>query len=254
MGAGHAHTLYHHGHSRVHRLAPEAKVAAAFASVVAIATTPREAVWAFGVYALVLAGVVAVAELPAGFVLRRLVVVLPFVAFAFAIPFVATGPEVELLGVRVSREGLWGAWNVLAKAFLGAATTIVLAGTTEETRILQGLQRLRVPATLTLIASFMLRYVTIVAEELRRMRTAMASRGYAPRWLGDTGPLASAAGVGFVRAYERGERVHAAMRSRGFTGTMPQLDTRVASRSEWLAVAGVVGLVAATAVTAAVVT
>jgi cobalt/nickel transport system permease protein len=254
VGAGHAHTLYRHGHSRVHRMAPEAKVAAAFLSVAAIATTPREAVGAFAVYAGVLAGVVALAELPAGFVLRRLVVVLPFVAFAFAIPFVATGPEVEVLGVALSREGLWGAWNVLAKALLGASTTIVLAGTTEETRILQGLQRLRIPATLTLIASFMLRYITIVAEEFRRTRTAMAARGYAPRWLGDAGPVASAAGAGFVRAYERGERVHAAMASRGFTGTMPELDTRVATRAEWLGAGAVAALVVATAVTAAVVT
>lgn len=254
MGAGHAHTLYRHGHSRVHGMAPEAKLAAAFVSVVAVATTPREAVWAFGLYALVLAVVVRAAELPARFVVRRLAVIVPFVAFAFLIPFIAGGEQVRVAGVELSREGLWGAWNVLAKAVLGASASIVVAGTTEEPRILTGLERLRVPRTLTLIAAFMLRYLTVIADELRRTRTAMQSRGYAPRWLWEAAPVASAAGVVFVRSYERGERVHAAMLSRGFTGTMPALDTRAASRGDWVRGALVATVAVATAVVAAVTT
>jgi cobalt/nickel transport system permease protein len=243
VGAGHAHTLYRHGHSRVHRMAPEAKIAAAFAFVLAVAITPREALVAFAVHALVLITILRWSELPPRFVLARLVIVLPFVLFAFLVPFIAGGPRIEILGVPLSRDGLWGTWNVLAKAGLGATVSIVLAGTTEEPRLLKGLERLRVPVTITLIASFMLRYLVLVATELRRMRTGMAARGYAPRWLWEARPVATAAGALFVRSYERGERVHAAMRSRGFTGVMPELDTRVASRADWLA-AGSVGAVA----------
>jgi cobalt/nickel transport system permease protein len=51
MGAGHAHALYVHEHSPIHRLAPEAKLVAAFLFVFAVAVTSREAVWAFLVYA-----------------------------------------------------------------------------------------------------------------------------------------------------------------------------------------------------------
>ncbi|MBW3620753.1 MAG: cobalt ECF transporter T component CbiQ [Actinobacteria bacterium] len=254
MGAGHAHALYQHGHSTVHRMGPEAKLAAGFASVVAIATTPREAVWAFALHAAVLAAVVTAAELPPRFVLRRLAIVLPFVAFAFTIPFVAGGEEVTVLGVGLSRDGLWGTWNVLAKAVLGASVSIVVAGTTEEARIFKGLERLRVPVAITLIATFMLRYLTLIADELRRTRVAMRARGYAPRWLWEARPVASAAGAVFVRSYERGERVHAAMLARGFTGTMPELDTRTATRADWLRGATVAGVVAATALAAAVTT
>ncbi|MBW3659076.1 MAG: cobalt ECF transporter T component CbiQ [Actinobacteria bacterium] len=235
-------------------MAPQAKLAAAFVSVVAVATTPREAVWAFALHAGVLAVVVAAAELPLGFVLRRLLVIVPFVGVALLIPFVAGGEQVEVLGVGLSREGLWGAWNVLAKAGLGASISIVVAGTTEEARILEGLERLRVPTTLTLIAGFMLRYLVLIAEELRRARTAMLARGWVPRWLGDARPAASAAGVVFVRSYERGERVHAAMLSRGFTGTMPELDTHVTSGTDWVLGMGVATAAAATAVVAVVTT
>ncbi len=239
MGAGHAHPLHHHGHSRVHHLAPEAKVAAAFATTVAIAITPREALWAFAIHAAVLAGVVATARLPLRFVLARLTVVLPFVTFALFLPFVAGGEQVEVFGLEVARDGLWAMGNVLTKATLGATVSIVLAGTTESSRILMGLERLRVPAALTTIATFMLRYLELIADEIGRVRTAMAARGYAPRWLWQARPMASAAGALFIRSYERGERVHAAMAARGFTGTMPDLGIRRAGPAEWFMAATV---------------
>ena len=57
MGAGHAHKLYRHGHSPVHDLPPHCKLAAVFCFVVVVVSTPREAVWAFALYAVLLAAV-----------------------------------------------------------------------------------------------------------------------------------------------------------------------------------------------------
>ena len=239
MGAGHAHPLYVHGHSRVHRLAPEVKVAGAFVFVFAVAVTPRAAVWAFAVDAILLVMVAALSGIGPRFVLARLTVVVPFVAFAFVIPFIGTGERVDLFGISLSRDGLWAMWNVLAKAGLGATTSILLASTTEIPRLLTGMTRLRVPSVLTMIASFMVRYLELLAGEVRRMRIAMASRGYAPRWLWQARPVATSAGALFIRSYERGERVHAAMLSRGYTGVMPPLDERRATTREWAAAATV---------------
>ena len=95
MGAGHAHPLYVHGHSRVHQLAPEVKVAGAVAFVFAVAVTPREAVWAFAVHAAVLAGTIACSGVRGRFIASRLTVIVPFVAFALFIPFVATGERIR---------------------------------------------------------------------------------------------------------------------------------------------------------------
>jgi len=252
MGAGHTHPLYVHGHSRVHRLAPEVKIAGAVAFVFAVAVTPRQAVWAFCVHAAMLLTVVALSGIPARFVLARLTVILPFVAFALLIPFVGTGERIDVLGVSVSREGLWATWNVVAKAGLGATVSIVLAGTTEIPRLLTGMSRLRVPAALTMIASFMVRYLEVLVGEVRRVRIAMASRAYAPRWLWQARPVAASAGALFIRSYERGERVHAAMLSRGYTGVMPPIDERHATTREWATVATVPAIAWMVAVTALV--
>ena len=50
------------------------------------------------------------------------------------------------------------------------------------------------------------------------MRRARLSRGHDPRFLWQVGATARGVGALFVRSYERGERVHLAMLSRGFDG------------------------------------
>ena len=83
---------------------------------------------------------------------------------------------------------------------------------------MKGLARLRVPPVFVSIMSFMVRYMELMADSLARMRTAMTARGYDPRWLWQAKPIASSAGALFVRSYERGERIHAAMVARGIRG------------------------------------
>ncbi|MFE9248751.1 cobalt ECF transporter T component CbiQ [Streptomyces sp. NPDC007088] len=233
MGAGHAHRLYRHGHSPVHRLPPHCKLAAVLAFVIVVVSTPREAVWAFGLYALLLAGVARLARVPAGFLLKRLLIEVPFVAFAVLLPFVARGPHTEFLGLSLSVNGLWGAFNVLAKGTLGVAASVLLASTTELRELLLGLQRLRLPPMLVQIASFMIRYGDVIADEMRRMRIARESRGFEARGVRHWGVLAASAGALFIRSYERGERVHLAMMSRGYSGSMPVIDDVTASRAQW---------------------
>ncbi|MER7462956.1 cobalt ECF transporter T component CbiQ [Streptomyces sp. NPDC097981] len=233
MGAGHAHRLYRHGHSPVHALPPHCKLAAAFGFVVVVVSTPREAVWAFGLYAVLVAAVTAAARIPAGFLLRRLLIEVPFVAFALLMPFVAQGERVEALGMQLSVSGLWGAWNVLAKGTLGVAASVLLASTTELRALLLGLQRLKLPPLLVQIASFMIRYGDVITDELRRMSVARRSRGFEASGIRHWGVLAKTAGALFIRSYERGERVHLAMVSRGYAGSMPVIDDVAATPTEW---------------------
>ena len=223
-------------------MAPEAKIVGALVLVACIALTPREAIWAFAAYATLIAVLVVISRVSPGFLFLRLVAVAPFVLFALFIPFIASGERTEIWGVPVSVDGLWGAWNVLAKALLGASVSIVLTATTEVADILRGTGVLRVPALFTSIAMFMIRYLELIVDELGRMRVAMASRGFEPRWLPQARPIANSAGALFVRSYERGERVHSAMLARGFTGTMPTLGHRRARPAEWLSVASIIAV------------
>lgn len=233
MGAGHVHPLYLDHVSPVHRLAPEVKITATVLFTVAVVVTPREAFWAFGGYAVVLAGVAAVAGVRAGWLLKRSLIELPFVALAVLLPFLATGEHLSVGGVHLSIDGLYGGWNILAKGTLGVLASLLLAATTTMRDLILGLDRLRCPHIITQIATFMLRYLDVLAAEARRMRIARLSRGDDPRFLWQLRGYAAGIGALFLRSFERGERVYLAMVSRGYAGRMP-----AALRAEGAATAG----------------
>jgi cobalt/nickel transport system permease protein len=250
MATGHSHPLYLPGTSPLHRAPPQCKVAASLLFVLAVVATPREAFWAYGVYALILIGLARIGQVPLPTLARRLVIELPFLLFAFFLPLVGQGERVEVLGVALAREGLWAAWNILAKGTLGVAASVILASTTPVPELLRGLERLRLPKVFTTIAGFMVRYADVIADEVRRMRIARISRGHDPRWIWQARAVAATAGTMFIRSYERGERVYLAMVSRGYDGSMPVLQELAASRREWLAALTVPAAAALVAVTA----
>ncbi|MGH4024848.1 MAG: cobalt ECF transporter T component CbiQ [Pseudonocardiaceae bacterium] len=234
MGAGHPHPLYLAGDSPVHRLAPQVKVLAAFLAVCCVVAIPREAFWAFGAYLLVLTAVWMVAAIPPGWIARRSLIEAPFVVLAVLLPFAEGGQRVQVAGMSLSVAGMLAGWNIIVKGTLGVLTSLTLAATTSPRDLLLGLQRLRVPSTITTIATLMLRYLEVLIGEARRMRIARISRGHDPRLLWQAGATARGAGSLFLRSYERGERVHLAMLSRGWSGRMPALQEQAPHRREWL--------------------
>jgi len=211
------------GGSLVHRLDARAKILGFIGFTVVVVTTPARAVWAFVLYAVVLAFLIGLARLPLMYVLKRALVVVPFVlVVAIFLPFFhkAGAGGYSLGGMRVSGEGLLVLWNAGAKAVLGVLSMIVLGSTTTFPDMVSGFERLRAPKVFILIVSFMYRYSFVFVEELRRMQRAMASRNYRARWLWNVPTLGHMLSALFLRSYGRGERVYVAMLSRGYEGTV----------------------------------
>jgi cobalt/nickel transport system permease protein len=221
MGAGHGHKLHYHGHSPVHRAPAHLKIAALLGFMITVVATPREWYPVFGVYLAVILGVIVLSGVPLGYIAKRMVVEVPFIVFALLMPFVATGPRVDVLGLGLSEAGLLAAWGLLAKGTLGVMASLTLASTTEPRDLLVGLERLRVPAQLVQIIGFMIRYLDVVMDEMRRMRIARESRGFQGGGVRSWPVAARTAGALFIRSYERGERVHLAMLSRGYQSAAP---------------------------------
>ena len=231
-------------------MAPQVKIAISFGALVAIVSTPREAMWAFAIYGVGIAIVAAVAGVTPGYALRRLSVEVPFLILAAMLPIFGGSPTVEILGVDLSIAGMWDAWNIVAKATLGLLIATILGATTDVTQLLSGLDGLRMPTVVTAIAGFMVRYLDVISGDWTRMRIAMASRGHDPRWFTQIGPYARTVGVVFLRTYERGERIYLAMASRGYAGRMPEATQPATPAVQWIVGIGFVGafwLVATTA-------
>ena len=226
--------LYVHRHTPVHLLAAEVKIVALVAFVFVVVATPVQQVWAFLAYAAILVAIAGLAHLPFRTVAPRLVVEVPFLLFAAAMPFFGPDPQLQVGPLSLSVPGLWAAWGIVAKGTIGVLGAVILAATTPTRDLIGGLRALHVPAPLVQIASFMLRYVHVVGAEMGRMRVARESRGFQARGIGSWPVLGQSAGALFIRSYERGERVHLAMLSRGYSGSMPILDDLHTPRRQWL--------------------
>ncbi len=233
MGSGHSAHLHVAGNTLLHRLPPHVKLVGLLGFVLATVSVPNEArvllVAALGLAVVLLLST----RVPARHVLPRLAVETPFAVFALVLPFVAVGPEVELGPVSVSEAGLVAAVALLLKGTTGVVSAVAFAVTTEPRDLVRALQHLRVPDPLVTIASFMVRYVEVVADQLRRMRVARESRGFRARSVRAWPALASSTGALFIRSYERGERVHLAMLSRGYRGRMPVTAPLSGTAAQW---------------------
>jgi cobalt ECF transporter T component CbiQ/cobalamin biosynthesis protein CbiM len=234
-GAAHVHPLHLHHDSVVHALAPSVKIVAVVLFTIIVVITPRTEFLAFAGYAALLAVIAVMARVPALWLAKRATIELPFVLLAVALPFAGHGERVVWMGMSLSIDGLYGAWNIFVKGTLGVLASLLLAATTTTRDLVLGLEQLHTPRVFTQIATFMLRYVDILIDDARRMRIARLSRGYDPRFLWQLKAFAVGVGALFLRAFERGERVYLAMISRGYSGVLPAAEGRGATVAQWAA-------------------
>jgi len=178
---------------------------------------------------------------------RAAVIALPFTLAAFPLIFTvqeqiiatfALGP----LTLTVSAEGLRRFLTITTGSWLSVQVALLLAFTTPFHDLVDGLRELHLPRILISIISFMYRYLAVLADEGSRMLRARDARsaggdgrsGGSIRWRATvTGRMV---GSLFLRAYERSERIYAAMQARGFEGEFRHLRARALHRSElgWL--------------------
>lgn len=212
--------------SLIHRLDPRTKLVTTFAFLLAVNLTPIERWPAFVLYFVLIAVVIGLSKLPILFVLKRSLVIIPFVFFIaiFNLFFKQGEPMAgfDLFGwhLSISREGLDIFLSVMAKAYLSILALILLSSSTALPRLLKGLEQLGLPRVMVMILSFMYRYLFVLADEVLRMKQARDSRNFGGRRIGQIKTVGNMLGTLFIRSYERAERVYAAMLARGFEGRM----------------------------------
>lgn len=226
--------LDHHSQteSPIHHLDARAKIIVFFTFILIGVSSPPTSFLLFGLLALGLIIIAALARLPLGHLLKKVLVVLPFLfVVALSIPFmqkeaVGGGYNLGLGGLSISRNGLWILWNVVIKSFLGVFSIILLSSTTSFPQLISGMERLGSPRIFTMITSFMYRYSFILIDEMLRMKRARDSRCFGGRWFWQTKVIGHMIGTLFLRSFHRGERIYLAMLSRGYHGTMPETKAR----------------------------
>ena len=197
---------------------------------------------AFVAFFLLLVAAALASKIPLLLLFKRALIEIPFIFFAILMPFFGTGEKFEIAGIELYREGLLAGTSIVVKGTLGVFAAVILSTTTTAREILRGLERLKLPAVMVQIASFMLRYVNVISDEMERMKVARESRGFVATGIKHWKVLATSAAALFIRSYERGERVHLAMLSRGFDGNLPSLDNNKATQRQWFTALSLPGL------------
>jgi cobalt/nickel transport system permease protein len=208
---------YSEGDGPLHRLDARAKLAATLAFVVLVVATPVGWWRPLAVEVLVLALVVGLSGVPPRELLRRWLGFFVLVGF-LALMVAPSHPRRAELGLAVVLL------TILAKNSLAFLATLVLVNVTPFRKLLVAMRRLGMPLVLVATLQFMYRYLHVLADELDRMVKARRARTFRRSGRLDWGLLTGLIGVLFLRAFERGERVHAAMVARGWDGTIRTLD------------------------------
>jgi cobalt/nickel transport system permease protein len=236
---------YSHLNSPVHRRDPRLKFLLSLLFIIAVVLTPAGSWLTFAAYFGMLAAVFAISRLPLGYVLKRSLVILPFVLL-LGIINLFTRPGAELLGfdlggwhLSVTDGGLIFIGTLLARSWLSVLSLILLTSTTALPALLKGIERLGAPKVLVMIMSFMYRYLFLLIDEVLRMKQARDSRSVGnPTTSFQAKTVGSMIGSLFIRSYERGERVYAAMAARGFEGRSRTLNELAIDRTDVVAGAG----------------
>ena len=234
--------LYLHRHSVTHSLPAHVKIMTVLAFISVSVSTPITRWPAFVAFFLLLVAAALASKIPLLLLFKRALIEIPFIFFAILMPLFGTGEKFEIAGIELYREGLLAGTSIVVKGPLGVLAAVILSTTTTAREILRGLERLKLPAVMVQIASFMLRYVNVISDEMERMKVARESRGFVATGIKHWKVLATSAAALFIRSYERGERVHLAMLSRGFDGNLPSLDNNKATQRQWATALSLPGL------------
>lgn len=234
------------------RTVPTARVLALAVLAAGTATLPLGAWVHLAALAVLVAGLAAVARLPARLVVIRLGGPFVFVLLASAalLVLVPGEPLWQLGPVGVSEAGLERFGFVLGRASVALAAAVILVSTTSFPELLHALRQLRLPAVVITALGLGYRLLYLLVDEIERLQRAARSRnaegGAASRRRVLVGIGASA----MARAFSRGERTHRAMLARGFAGDLPSLAPQrwdVRSAALLVALSGTVAAVAVAA-------
>ena len=233
------------GDSPLHRADPRLKFIATIATILTISLLPVGAFVALAILWVVLIVASTIAGLGPWRLSRGAFVAAPFLLAAVPIVFTAGGEPIAHVGpLEISAVGLVIFATVATKSWVSVQAALLLTYTTPFHDLIDALRDLRLPRILVAIIGFMYRYLAVLGDEASRMmrarsaRSAAAAEGAHRPGLGwrarVTGQMV---GSLFLRAYERSERIYAAMQARGFDGTFRHLASRSISARSWLALA-----------------
>ncbi|MCL1810337.1 MAG: cobalt ECF transporter T component CbiQ [Clostridiales bacterium] len=204
------------GQTAVHRLHPLTKLLSAIAVIVLVVSFGRYDFSRLAPYMFYPFVMMALAELPYKLLLSRVLIALPFCLFAGLSNAVLDRAAAFSIGGFSVSFGMLSLATILLKMYLCVMAALILVATTPFFELTAQLRRLHAPMVFVMIFETTFRYISVLLEEAHSMATAYKLRSGNKKAL-EMRHMGSFAGHLFIRGFDRAERVHAAMRCRGYS-------------------------------------
>lgn len=206
--------------SALHRIDPRAKIIVTFAFLATVVSVDRYDIAALLPFFLFPAITIRMADLPAGYLLKRTCLVLPFIVMIGI--FNPLFDKAPLLAVGdVTFSGGWLSFiSIILRGFLTVLAALTLAASTGFHRICLALRQLGIPAVFTDQLLFLHRYLFVLMEEASRLVRARSQRSFGRKGLG-LQAWGSMTGHLLIRTLDRAHRIHLALLARGYSGEFP---------------------------------
>lgn len=208
----------------VHRLDPRAKLVTTAVFLVAVMSFGRYELFGIVPFFLYPMAMMGAGNLPTRHLLKRIGVVIPFVALVGIFNPLLDRAIVMKLGPL----GISGGWvsflSIVLRCVLTVWAVMILVATTGFHTMCSGLGRMGVPNVFVVPLLLVHRYLFVLIDEASRMARARALRSFSKKGPG-LRVWSSLGGHLLLRTMDRAHRVQRAMLSRGFSG-----EVRVAHR------------------------
>ncbi len=201
----------------VHRLDPRIKLVTTIVFVFMVVSFPKYELSKLIPFFIFPVFMGAAGGIPAGFILKKLLFVSPFVlCVAIFNPVFDTAAMYNLYGIEIS-----GGWvsciSITIRFILTISAALLLVATTSFPGVCRALERLYVPKVFVVQLFFLYRYLFVLAEETMRIVRAINMRTFGSKKYGIK-IFISTIGLLFMKTVERSERIYHSMCSRGFSG------------------------------------
>ena len=223
------------GESIIHRLDPRIRLSLTvlYSFVVALS-------YQFSVLILALSFssiLILISRIKIQAVLKRLVIVNTLILFLWLLlPLTFKGEALTRIGsFAIYRPGVILSAQITLKSNAILLAFIALIATTSFSTLGHAMYRLRVPEKIVYLLLMTYRYIFVIEEEYLRLMRAAKIRGFRPGTNANTYRTYShVIGMLFLRAAARAERVHQAMRCRGFNGKFHSLQEFQTDAASWV--------------------
>jgi len=207
--------------SAVHALDPRAKLTATILFLFAVVSWDRYEIPGLAPLAAFPLFLCAAGRVPFSFIARKMLVAAPFALVLGAFnPIFDTATRAVVGGIEIS--GGWLSFASIAlKLALTVSAAVALVAVTGTNPLCAAAEKLGAPKIFVAQLALLYRYLFVLSGEAARM--ARASELRAPGKKRSLLELGSLLGHLLLRALDRGQRIHLAMRCRGFSGHIQSL-------------------------------